>query len=84
MNNYNYTPRCTKVRTRILKAEMVEGAKNGHSRSTPQGISSPIPSKKYKASSRKEVPVDITTSGVNSDTFMEPESPASLEPKSHL
>lgn len=81
-NQFNYALRSTTVDSRIISGEVVGVNNLGHTRSTPEGVSSPAPSKRFKLPKSEEQPVGIMTSGRAFEPCEEPLSQTTLGPKS--
>jgi hypothetical protein len=81
-NMFTFALRATYVRPKIVSIEPVAKLGNGHYRSVPKSVDSPVPSKKAKPVKFQEKPTGIETSGYEAEPAREPENSPTLEPVS--
>jgi hypothetical protein len=81
---FSYARRSTTIRPQIQVRETVPATAPGDYRSLPRGVDCPAGSRAVKPSKPEEKPTEIGVSGISSGPSMEPESPSTLEPRSHL
>lgn len=81
---FGFAPQSTILRPRVLTIEPMSIPQAGHHRSIPKGMDSPAPSKRVQPSKTREMPHDMTTSGVTGAPATEPENAPILQPVSRL
>ena len=81
---YTFALRATFIRSKIISVEPVSKLGNGHYRSIPKSVDSPIPSKRTKPVKSQEEPTGIQTAGIEKQPATEPENTPTLEPEFHL
>jgi len=83
-NQFNYAKRGTTVHPKALIVTYRPAAEPGHSRSTPQGVGTPMPAFREKQAKFKELPQEPGATAIPNEPATEPESMTTLGPTSHL